>query len=89
MLVGPELGEMPVTVGASAKTGIAMNTEDNIPKIRINTIRYNFPFIKRFLNFFKIGLSTLMDKKIGTKGTTQADYISRLYEQAIALLTCG
>jgi hypothetical protein len=53
--IGPEFGLMPPTVGASsANIGRVIKTDDNIPKIRKNKIKYNFLFITRFL-LLKIG----------------------------------
>jgi hypothetical protein len=53
-------------VGVSANTGRAIKTDDNIPKIRKNKIKYNFLFITRFL-LLKIGLPITIIT--GTKNT--------------------
>jgi hypothetical protein len=64
--IGPEFGLILVMVGVSANTGRAIKTDDNIPKIRKNKIKYNFLFIIRFL-LLKIGLPITLIT--GTKST--------------------
>jgi hypothetical protein len=65
-VVGPEFGLMPVMVGVSANTGRAIKTDDNIPKIRKNKIKYNLLIITKFL-LLKIGLPITLIT--GTKST--------------------